>query len=48
MGLATHEWLVAYVFPNYNIVTKPNHKTQDVLLCFLNDYMYGFNHKLFQ
>jgi hypothetical protein len=36
------------IFFGYNVVTKPNRKTQDVLLCFLNDYMYGFSHKLFQ
>jgi hypothetical protein len=47
MGLAIHDWLITYVFPDYNIIAKPNHKTQDVL-CFLNDYMYDFSHKLFQ
>jgi hypothetical protein len=31
MGLTTHEWLVAYVL-DYDVVTKPRHKTQDVLL----------------
>jgi hypothetical protein len=32
MGLVTHEWLVAYVLPNKNVVGKSSCKTQDVLL----------------
>jgi hypothetical protein len=32
MGLTIHEWLVTYVFPNYNVIAKPSCKTQDVLL----------------
>jgi hypothetical protein len=30
MGLTTCEWLVAYVFLDLDVVTKPSHKTQNV------------------
>jgi hypothetical protein len=32
LEFAIHEWLLTYVFLNKDVVTKPNHKTQDALL----------------